>query len=120
MELRLFESASLKTAELYDDTAIIKTVQDALDIMCRAGELGAQSIVLHQHQLAPEFFDLKSGLAGEILQKFSNYRMRLAIVGDFSRYESQTLKAFITECNRGNQVFFVSSREKAVQKLASM
>ena len=120
MKLRLYESASLKIAELIADSVIVNTIQDALDIMCHAGELEAQSIVLHQNQLAPEFFDLKSGLAGEILQKFSNYRMRLAIVGDFSRYESQALKAFITECNRGSQVFFVSSGEKAIHKLASI
>ena len=39
-------------------------------------------MIIHEKNITPEFFDLKNRMAGEILQKFSNYRIRLAIVGD--------------------------------------
>jgi hypothetical protein len=67
--------------------------------------------------LHPDFFDLKSGLAGEILQKFSNYRVKLALAGDFSEIRSKSLKDFIRECNRGKTIFFVNSINDALSRL---
>ncbi len=60
------------------------------------------------------FYDLKTQIAGEILQKYANYRVKLAIVGDFEKYTSNSLKAFILECNRGNQIFFCSDLDIAL------
>ena len=37
-------------------------------------------LVIDEKNLAPEFFDLKSGLAGQVLQKFVNYRTKLAVI----------------------------------------
>ena len=49
-----------------------------------AAALGASidggGLILDEARLAPEFFELRTGLAGEVLQKFTNYRARLAIV----------------------------------------
>ena len=56
-----------------------------------------------------DFFDLKNGIAGEILQKFSNYRVSLIIVGDFSKYASKSLNDFIYESNKGRHINFVAS-----------
>jgi len=66
-----------------------------------------------------DFFDLKTGLAGEILQKFSNYRVKLAIVGDFEEVKSKSLRDFIRESNRGRTVNFVNSVEEAVERLTN-
>ena len=52
-------------------------------------------------------------MAGDILQKFSNYKMRLAIIGSFS-YESKSLKDFIYECNKGKLVNFVKTLSEAL------
>ena len=50
-------------------------IQDAL-----AASFGAAGLLLTEADLAPAFFDLRSGLLGELLQKFVNYRVRLALV----------------------------------------
>ena len=42
--------------------------------------LGTRGLVLTEHDLGAEFFNLHTGLAGELFQKFVNYRVRLAIV----------------------------------------
>ena len=68
--------------------------------------------------LHPDFFRLHTGLAGEILQKFSTYGFKLAIVGDFSKYKSISLQDFIHESNQGNRVFFVENRDIGLSKLA--
>jgi len=39
---------------------------------------------LNKSAICDDFFDLSTGLAGEILQKFVNYHVKIAIVGDFS------------------------------------
>ena len=65
-----------------------------------------------------DFFILSSGLAGEILQKFINYGGKIAIYGDFSKYTSKPLKDFIYESNKGRDVFFVTTKEEAIQKIS--
>ena len=70
--------------------------------------------------MSEDFFILSSGLAGEVLQKFVNYGMKVAIVGDYSRYTSKPLQDFIRESNRGKTVFFVSSESEALEKLAAL
>ena len=68
--------------------------------------------------LHPDFFDLKTRFAGEILQKFSNYDVKLAIVGDFSKYSSKSLRDFIYESNKGKLIFFADNLNTALMKLS--
>jgi hypothetical protein len=102
-----------KIAELISENIEIKEIQDALDVMANSRYYGAGSLIIHEHQIIPEFFDLRTGIAGEILQKFSNYRMKLAIVGDFSRFQSKSLHDFIRESNKRGTICFVSTTEEA-------
>ena len=69
-------------------------------------ETGCSAVILFKEQLDEAFFRLSTGLAGEILQKFVNYQMRLAIVGDFDRYTSKPLRDFIRESNQGRHICF--------------
>jgi hypothetical protein len=78
----------------------------------------AEGVIVHKESIDETFFDLRSGLAGDMLQKVVNYRLRLAIVGDFSTYESKSLKAFIYESNKSNTIVFVSTVEEALKKLS--
>jgi len=42
--------------------------QDALDIMANSVYQGSGKIILHERNLTPDFFELKTGIAGDILQ----------------------------------------------------
>ena len=77
-------------------------------------ETGASAVVLYKDCLDESFFRLSSKMAGEVLQKFVNYKMRLAIVGDFSHYTSKPLRDFIYESNKGSQVGFWPAEEEAL------
>lgn len=98
---------------------LIKDVQSALDLMATVQyETACDRIVINKSLLSENFFDLKTRLAGEILQKFINYRVKVAMIGDFFAYSSQSLKDFIYECNDGNDIFFLSTEQQAIEKLS--
>jgi len=104
-------------AEFTDNNFIITQVQDILDLMGDLVSLNCSRIIIHERNLHPDFFLLKTGLAGDILQKFSNYKVKLAIVGDFSKYKSKSLGDFIRESNKGAAIFFLDSLDSALSRL---
>jgi hypothetical protein len=107
METTVHNLDSTAIAEVLGTGPLIHSVQDALDLLAGVQyERGAKAVILHKAHLPAEFFDLRSGMAGEILQKVSNYHFRLAIVGDFGAIESSALRDFIRESNRTGQVLF--------------
>lgn len=100
---------------------LIQDVQSALDLMATVQyETDCNRIVIYKSLLSESFFDLKTRLAGQILQKFINYRVKVAIIGDFSAYSSQSLKDFIYECNSGNDIFFLPTEQEAIDKLSKL
>lgn len=98
---------------------LITDSRTAMELAMRVRyETGASRIALDKAVFAEAFFVLSTGLAGEILQTFINYRVKAAIWGDYSRYTSKPLRDFIRESNRGRDFFFVDTREEAVRRLA--
>lgn len=110
-------SISIKTinnqqvAEVIAEQIVIYTPEDGLNVLGDLYYQNVDKIVLQLHHFAPTFFDLNTGLLGELLQKFSNYRMQLLIVGDIEPYtlKSKSLNDFVAECNKGNQINFIST-----------
>ncbi len=97
---------------------IIQDTQSALDLIISLQyETGCDKIIIHKSCVAEDFFVLSTGIAGDILQKFINYRIKVAIVGDYSKYTSKPLKDFIYESNKGNSIYFVQNIEEALFKL---
>lgn len=94
-------------------TEKISTAQQFLEIMMNAP---GDAIIIQKKDLHESFFDLKSGLAGEILQKVVNYQRKLAIVGDFSGYSSESLNDLIRESNKGGVIIFVGTVEEVLEK----
>ncbi len=105
--------------EVESDDFRISTLQDALDLLGSAMFKQIFKIIISSHHLSPDFFELKTGLAGEILQKFSTYDMQLAIVGDFSHSESRSLSDFIKESNKTGRILFVPTVGEAISRLSS-
>jgi len=112
IEIRLVKGINL--AEIISEEVLIKETQDALDLMADSGYQGSSRMILHEKNIIPDFFDLKSGIAGEILQKFSTYHIQLAIIGEYSKFSSKSLQDFIFESNKHGRINFVNSYEDAV------
>ncbi len=117
MKIQLHQYHSIKIAEVVSERIVIAKIEDALNLMADIYYQGFDAIILHEKNITPNFFDLKTGIAGEILQKFSNYRMRLAIVGDFKKYESKSFKDFVFESNKYRQINFVGTLKEAIERL---
>ena len=108
-------------ALVVSDEKIVVDTQSALDLIVSVKYgTGAERIILDKNNIAEEFFVLSSGMAGEILQKFINYHVKVAIYGDYSKYTSKPLKDFIYESNNGRDIFFTDSREEAIEKLTQV
>lgn len=109
---------NIRIAEIISDKIVIQSAQDGLDLMGDVYYQGFDKIIMYEENITPEFFDLKTKIAGEILQKFSNYRIALAIVGDFSKYESKSIKDFIFESNKTKHINFVGMLEEALENFS--
>jgi len=119
MNIEITHYQNCDIAEVTGTGILIHAPQDALEILINCAYQGASKIILHASHLLPDFFDLKTGIAGEILQKVSTYQLQVAIVGDFSQYSSKSLRDFIFESNKMGRVNFVSSVEEARIKLCA-
>lgn len=118
MQIKSHTISNIKIAEIISDDEIIKTIEDGLDLLGNLYYQGFDKIVIYERNITANFFDLKTKMAGEILQKFSTYRVRLAIVGDFSKYQSKSLKDFIFESNKVGQIYFIPSLSEALDRFS--
>jgi hypothetical protein len=119
LSTKFHELQGLSVLELIADGTKLRTYNDAVDLIGKSFENRATLIVIPVECLDDEFFQLSTRIAGELIQKFVQYRQRLAIVGDISGFlaESSALPAFVTESNRGKDVWFLASRAELGQRL---
>ncbi len=97
----------------------LQSDRDAVELIGEAIEHRASLILIPTERLDDDFFRLRTRIAGEMIQKFVNYRLRVAIVGDISGHmeKSSALRDFVYESNRGDQVWFVANLEELDQRL---
>ncbi|MFD2148275.1 DUF4180 domain-containing protein [Mucilaginibacter antarcticus] len=117
MQIITHQKNGIQIAEILSDAIIINSVDDGTQVLNDLYYQGFDAIIIKAGQLAADFFDLKTGLAGDVLQKFSNRRVRLAIIGDFKVVESKSLRDFIFESNKGNLVSFRNSLAEVLDSL---
>jgi len=96
-------------------------IQSAADISAAlSASVERGGLVLDEKELNPDFFDLKTGFAGEVLQKFVNYRTKLAIiVRDASMYGGR-FSELMHEHRVHPTVRFFSAEQAARQWLSQM
>ncbi|MFI0484292.1 DUF4180 domain-containing protein [Actinomadura sp. 9N215] len=99
----------------------IVTVQDALDLI-GAAFAGAEVVAVPADRLDESFFELGTRFAGEVMQKFVNYRLRLVVVGDISRQveASSALRALVRESNSSGHVWFVPDLDALDDRLRTV
>lgn len=118
MHIETHQTGDIKIAELVSEEMLINNHEEALQLIVDLYYQDFDRMIIHEKNITPGFFDLKTGIAGDVLQKFSNYKMRLAVIGEFTKYPGKSIKDFIYESNKGRQVNFLDSLESAVEKLS--
>lgn len=114
MQIETHTINDIKIAEVISEGILIYKAEEGLDLLANLYYQNFDKIILYEKNITPDFFDLKNGMAGELLQKFSNYRIPLAIVGDFTKYKSKSLVDFIHESNKGRHICFVTTLPEAL------
>ena len=114
MEVSIKEAEGLPYALVQSDTPIITDAQTALELIVNIGyQTHCDRMVMYKEAFTEPFFSLRTGLAGEVTQKFVNYQMKLVIVGDYSSYTSLPLHDWMLECNKGRAIGFAQTLEEA-------
>lgn len=117
MDYKIVESDGIKYIEIFSSVTPIITEQDALDLVALCGEHNTNLLMLHSEAISDDFFKLKTGVAGKVLQKFINYYVKAVAVIPNERVSTGKFKDMVIEANRGNQFRVFEEKEKAVKWL---
>ena len=93
--------------------------EDLVGLVESCIEQAGRGLLIEAHDLPPEFFDLKTGQAGELLQKLQNYRIRLALVLSAEQSSQGRFGEMVREANRGTQLRVFAERTEAGAWLAA-
>lgn len=118
MNIKVVKTGNANIAVVSSDDIIINNVQDSLDLMATVRHnYDCDKIIINKKNITEDFFELKTCIAGEIMQKYTNYDMSLAIIGDFEQYNSNSLKSLIYESNKSNKIIFKGTEKEALEVL---
>ena len=101
--------------------AVLNKPGDANDFLAEAWGREVDMLAIPVTRLGEDFFDLRSGLAGEVGQKFANYRMPLVIIGDLTQWTatSRAFRDYVREANDGSSLWFVSDQAELIAKVSA-
>jgi hypothetical protein len=74
---------------------------------------GAEGLILTEDDVSPEFFNLRSGLAGELFQKLTNYQVKLALVLQNTTSYGERFSELAFEHRTHSVIRFFSSEAEA-------
>lgn len=111
-----FQINGVQAAELVSEDLLIADVASGAQLLVDLYYQHYDIILFHEKTINPDFFELRTGMAGELLQKASNSGLRLAFIGNFEAYSSKSLQDFIRESNRYGNILFVNSVDEAIKR----
>ena len=115
MVIRKAEKDGIIFIETVPGDTMIANAQDAVDLLSLAGSEKTNRVIIHADNLHQDFFDLKTGLAGEILQKFANYFIKSAIILTPELAQHPRFREMVRESNRNGDTGYFDDREAAMQ-----
>lgn len=101
----------------FDAPTEIATRLHAHELVGGCFEHDTQLLLLDHGALPARFFDLSSGVAGDLAQKLTNYGIRAAAVVPDPELHSDSFQAFAREAAHSGQFRFFRSRDQAIKWL---
>ncbi len=117
IEIKTIKNISF--AECVTDETIITKEQEAVDLIGLCGYHQTNNLLIYAHNVDERFFELKSTLAGNVLQKFMNYYMRVAMVMDDNLSDNKRFCEMALETNKGNHFRIFTNRQDAINWLTN-
>lgn len=102
-----------------DTDAVLATVRDFTNLIGDAMSEDLRIVAIPSDRMGDNFYRLRTGVAGEVLQKLVNYQMKLAVIGDVSTWvtESNAFRDLLIELDRGTDVLFVADEAALAKRL---
>ena len=88
--MHAYELNGARILEFSVNDAEVSAALDSSALISLAIEHQAALVILPASEVDGAFFQLKTGVAGDLIQKFVNYRLRLAIIGDVEGYAERS------------------------------
>jgi PadR family transcriptional regulator, regulatory protein AphA len=102
MGYRVVEKNDKRYVEYASAETPLRSEQDALELVAACFENDAYLLMLHEEMLTDDFFNLRTGIAGQVLQKFSNYHVKVAVILRSEQRIKGKFKELLAESNKGN------------------
>ena len=99
--------------EVTSATTLLGSERDALDLVALGMEHQTGLLMLHSAALSDDFFQLRTGVAGAMLQKFINYQMKTAVILPDQESQHNRFREMVSEANRGQAFRVFDTREAA-------
>lgn len=118
MNIKMYAIGEYKVVHISSDEQLLNTVSQSLDVLLSWDyEYSPAYIIIDGNLINPDFFELSTKFAGELLEKCHNYQINLAVIEDISKYDSKSLTAFTIELNCGNNTIICPDIEVCISKL---
>lgn len=116
---QLIEIGSTRVLLFAGSGPLLAGPADANDFIGEAWSVSAEMLAIPVERLGPDVLNLRTRVGGEIFQKFANYRLRCAIVGDIAAAldGSAALRDFVRETNEGRALWFVADIDRLRTRL---
>jgi hypothetical protein len=98
-------------------SGLISTEQDILDLLAVGYGLQQTRMVIDSADLHPDFFNLKTGLLGNIFLKLSNYRVKTAFIVEMDKIKAERFHELIHEHKRSHEIRFFEDLRSAEEWL---
>ena len=95
----------------------IRSIQDVPDVI--GAVFGADGLLLSELELSSEFFDLSTGIAGELFQKCTNYQIRVGLVLEHPEAHGERFSELVFEHRNHKLIRFFDAVESAMAWLSS-
>jgi PadR family transcriptional regulator, regulatory protein AphA len=115
MEYKITPLKNKKLVECLPDGGMITNEAAALDIVAICGEEQTNFVLFYAGNFDKDFFDLKTGLAGQVLLKLSNYQIHAAAVIPANQIGTGRFYEMVIETNRRNDFRIYQNQEDAIQ-----
>ncbi len=117
--MRTFDQGGVTVFEVPAEEPRLGSEHNATDLIGEAYGVEFALFAIPVSRLAADFLQLRTKMAGLFIQKFVNYGVRVAFVGDVSAAiaASEALAAFIAESNRGAVAWFVADTAELKRRL---
>lgn len=120
MNYKVVEKDKLKYIECDFSETPLKSEKDALDIIATCMENNANMAIVKEKAFSKDFFNLRTGLAGMILQKFINYQIKVASIIENEDKFNDRFKEMVLEANKGNDFRVFKTITEAENWLVSL